>query len=311
MASTPCAACKLLRRKCTQECVFAPYFPPTNPQKFIFVHRVFGASNVTKILNDLPPDQREDTVNSLFYEAEARIRDPIYGCVGLISFLQQYLKKIQQDLVTAKEELAGYMGPDAVIPPPYLPALGNNPPPNFMMSMEGMPPGVIPQGEPLMIREPNLSQQHHQHQPQDEQLQFIASDAQRMAAMMLDRGDQQGMFNGYGIDNNGSVTATGFNQMDVNDHGASGWLSGPSLALGSFGDAFQMGQETEHGHINHDQLQTQLMLQPPLQEGQEQTEEGQFLMQPMGQENLHEEEEEEELEPPIKWRKSESKEASY
>ncbi|KAG7637196.1 LOB domain-containing protein 10 [Arabidopsis thaliana] len=311
MASTPCAACKLLRRKCTQECVFAPYFPPTNPQKFIFVHRVFGASNVTKILNDLPPDQREDTVNSLFYEAEARIRDPIYGCVGLISFLQQYLKKIQQDLLTAKEELVGYMGPDAVIPPPYLPPIGNNPPPNFMMSMEGMPPGVIPQGEPLMIREPNMSQQHHHQQPQDEQLQFIASDAQRMAAMMLERGDQQGMFNGYGIDNNGSVTATGFNQMDVNDQGAGGSLSGPSLALGSFGDAYQMGQETEHGHINHDQLQTQLMLQPPLQEGQEQTEEGQFLMQPMGQENLHDEEEEEELEAPVKWRKSENKEASF
>lgn len=310
MASTPCAACKLLRRKCTQECVFAPYFPPTHPQKFIYVHRVFGASNVTKILNDLPPLQREDAVNSLYYEAEARLRDPIYGCVGLISFLQQCLKKIQQDLVTAKEELASYMGPDAVIPLPYLPPLGNNPPPNFMMAMEGMPPGVIPQGEPLIIREPNLHQ--HQPHPQDEQLQLTAADAQRMAAMILDRGDQQGMFNGYGLDNNGSVTATGFNQMDVNDHGAAGGsLSGPSLALGSFGDGYEMGQETEH-HLNHDQLQTQLMLQPPLQEGQEQSE-GQFLMQPMGQENdLHEEEEqEEELEPPVKWRKSENKEASY
>ncbi|CAH2061342.1 unnamed protein product [Thlaspi arvense] len=309
MASTPCAACKLLRRKCTQECVFAPYFPPTQPQKFIYVHRVFGASNVTKILNDLSPINREDAVNSLYYEAEARIRDPIYGCVGLISFLQQCLKKIQQDLVTAKEELAGYIGPDAAIPQqPYLPPLGNNPPPNFMMAMEGMPHGVIPQGDPLI----NMShhQHQHQHQPQDEQLQLSAADAQRMAAMILDRGDQQGMFNGYGIDNNVSVTATGYNQMDVNDHGASGSLSGPSLALGNFGEAYQMGQETEQHHINHDQLQTQLMLQPPLQEGQEQSE-GQFLMQQMGQENLHEEEEEEELEPPVKWRKSENKEASY
>lgn len=310
MASTPCAACKLLRRKCTQECVFAPYFPPTQPQKFISVHRVFGASNVTKILNDLPPANREDAVNSLFYEAEARIRDPIYGCVGLISFLQQYLKKIQQDLVTAKEELAGYIGPEALISQPaYLPPLGNNPPPNFMMAMEGMPQGVIPQGEPLIMSQ---HQQHqHQTQQQDEQLQLMAADAQRMAAMILDRGDhQQGMFNGYGIDNNGSVTATGYNQMDVNDHAAGGSFSGPSLALGSFGDAYQMGQETEHHHINHDQLQTQLMLQPPLQEGQEQNE-GQFLMQPMGEENLNEEEEEEELEPPVKWRKSENKDASY
>ncbi|CAN6328226.1 unnamed protein product, partial [Urochloa humidicola] len=46
---SPCAACKFLRRKCQPDCVFAPYFPPDNPQKFVHVHRVFGASNVTKI----------------------------------------------------------------------------------------------------------------------------------------------------------------------------------------------------------------------------------------------------------------------
>ncbi|KHN36206.1 LOB domain-containing protein 36 [Glycine soja] len=32
-SNSPCAACKFLRRKCTQECVFAPYFPPDNPQR--------------------------------------------------------------------------------------------------------------------------------------------------------------------------------------------------------------------------------------------------------------------------------------
>ncbi|CAA0840927.1 LOB domain-containing protein 36 [Striga hermonthica] len=92
--SSPCAACKCLRRKCTQECVFAPYFPPDNPQKFANVHKVFGASNVAKILNDLTPAHREDAVNSLAYEAEYRLRDPVYGCVGLISVLQHKLKQV-------------------------------------------------------------------------------------------------------------------------------------------------------------------------------------------------------------------------
>ncbi|CAI0375457.1 unnamed protein product [Linum tenue] len=50
--SSPCAACKFLRRKCTAECVFAPYFPPDQPAKFASVHRVFGASNVAKLLNE-------------------------------------------------------------------------------------------------------------------------------------------------------------------------------------------------------------------------------------------------------------------
>ena len=49
-ASSPCAACKLLRRRCAQDCVFAPYFPADEPQKFANVHKVFGASNVSKML---------------------------------------------------------------------------------------------------------------------------------------------------------------------------------------------------------------------------------------------------------------------
>jgi hypothetical protein len=49
-ALSPCAACKLLRRRCAQDCVFAPYFPADEPQKFASVHKVFGASNVNKML---------------------------------------------------------------------------------------------------------------------------------------------------------------------------------------------------------------------------------------------------------------------
>ncbi|CAN6337586.1 unnamed protein product [Urochloa humidicola] len=105
---SPCAACKFLRRKCQPDCVFAPYFPPDNPQKFVHVHRVFGASNVTKILNELHPYQREDAVNSLAYEADMRLRDPVYGCVGVISILQHRLRQVQQELARASYELSKY-----------------------------------------------------------------------------------------------------------------------------------------------------------------------------------------------------------
>lgn len=112
MSSTnsPCAACKFLRRKCMQGCIFAPYFPPDNPAKFAQVHRVFGASNVAKLLNDLTPAQREDAVNSLAYEAEARLHDPVHGCVGYISLLQHRLLQLQRDLSAAKKELSTYIG---------------------------------------------------------------------------------------------------------------------------------------------------------------------------------------------------------
>ncbi|MBA0739937.1 hypothetical protein Gogos_013162, partial [Gossypium gossypioides] len=47
---SPCAACKILRRRCADKCVLAPYFPPTDPAKFTIAHRVFGASNIIKFL---------------------------------------------------------------------------------------------------------------------------------------------------------------------------------------------------------------------------------------------------------------------
>ncbi|XP_020587814.1 LOB domain-containing protein 6-like [Phalaenopsis equestris] len=107
-ASSPCAACKFLRRKCQPDCVFAPYFLADQPQKFISVHRVFGASNVTKLLKEIPQKDREDAVNSLAYEADMRIRDPVYGCVGVISILHHELRKLQLELSFARSELARY-----------------------------------------------------------------------------------------------------------------------------------------------------------------------------------------------------------
>ncbi|KAI4382874.1 hypothetical protein MLD38_008778 [Melastoma candidum] len=79
--ATPCASCKLLRRRCAKDCVFAPYFPPDDPHRFAIVHKVFGASNISKMLQEIPVHQRADAVSSLVYEANARVRDPVYGCV--------------------------------------------------------------------------------------------------------------------------------------------------------------------------------------------------------------------------------------
>ncbi|CAI0450446.1 unnamed protein product [Linum tenue] len=104
-ALSPCAACKLLRRRCAQDCVFAPYFPADEPHKFANVHKVFGASNVNKMLQELGEQQRSDAVSSMVYEANARIRDPVYGCVGAISSLQQQVDSLRAQLAVAQAEL--------------------------------------------------------------------------------------------------------------------------------------------------------------------------------------------------------------
>ncbi|CBI14975.3 unnamed protein product, partial [Vitis vinifera] len=86
--NSPCAACKFLRRKCMPGCIFAPYFPPEEPQKFANVHKIFGASNVTKLLNELLPHQREDAVERLQKELDAANADLIrYACNEMSSQL--------------------------------------------------------------------------------------------------------------------------------------------------------------------------------------------------------------------------------
>ncbi|KAI3462773.1 hypothetical protein Pfo_019436 [Paulownia fortunei] len=195
----PCAACKCLRRKCTQECVFAPYFPADNPQKFTNVHKVFGASNVAKLLNELSANQREDAVNSLAYEAEYRLRDPVYGCVGLVSVLQHNLRQVQHDLESAKKELATYIGPSAMLPILNHPGLmqqqqQQNFGPSVHQTMpyhsqQMMFPMGAPHGGQLMIREPQQQQQQQQQLQQPQQQQQLQEEqqhileAQQLAAM--------------------------------------------------------------------------------------------------------------------------------
>ncbi|PIA37497.1 hypothetical protein AQUCO_03000227v1 [Aquilegia coerulea] len=103
--TSPCASCKLLRRRCAKDCIFAPYFPSDDPHKFAIVHKVFGASNVSKMLQELPIHQRADAVSSLVYEANARVRDPVYGCVGAISYLQNQVSQLQMQLAVAQAEI--------------------------------------------------------------------------------------------------------------------------------------------------------------------------------------------------------------
>ncbi|GLJ51049.1 hypothetical protein SUGI_1086820 [Cryptomeria japonica] len=114
----PCAACRFLRKKCTSECVFAPYFPPEEFHKFANVHKIFGASNVTKLLNNLEPPQREAAVISLVYEAEARMRDPVYGCVGAIFVLHRQLQHLHKELAAAHSHLHHYTSAQSCISPP-------------------------------------------------------------------------------------------------------------------------------------------------------------------------------------------------
>ncbi|KAL6495416.1 hypothetical protein OROGR_029979 [Orobanche gracilis] len=115
----PCGACKFLRRKCVKGCIFAPYFDSDQgTAHFAAVHRVFGASNASKLLLRIPPNTRLDAVITLCYEALARVRDPVYGCVGHIFTLQQQVVNLQAELAYTKARISTLQQPP--FPPPHL-----------------------------------------------------------------------------------------------------------------------------------------------------------------------------------------------
>lgn len=105
--SSSCGACKFLRRKCTSECVFAPYFCYDQAAAhFAAVHKVFGASNVSKLLLHLPLQNRSDAATTISYEALARVRDPVYGCVADIFALQQQVAHLQGEIEILASQMA-------------------------------------------------------------------------------------------------------------------------------------------------------------------------------------------------------------
>ncbi|CAJ1968961.1 unnamed protein product [Sphenostylis stenocarpa] len=103
---SPCGACKFLRRKCAADCIFAPYFcSEQGAARFAAIHKVFGASNVSKLLLRIPDSDRFEAMVTIAYEAQARISDPVYGCVAHIFALQQQVASLQAQLVQMKAQL--------------------------------------------------------------------------------------------------------------------------------------------------------------------------------------------------------------
>ncbi|KAD6120085.1 hypothetical protein R6Q59_026099 [Mikania micrantha] len=105
-SGSPCGACKFLRRKCAADCIFAPYFcSEQGPARFAAIHKVFGASNVSKLLLHVPVADRCEAVVTIAYEAQARIKDPVYGCVAHIFALQQQVACLQTQLMQMKAQM--------------------------------------------------------------------------------------------------------------------------------------------------------------------------------------------------------------
>ncbi|ESW28000.1 hypothetical protein PHAVU_003G250700 [Phaseolus vulgaris] len=111
---TPCGACKYQRRRCRADCLMAPYFPAESIQRFAYIHHVFGGGNVSNILKSTKLELRKWTARALTYQAEARVRDPVHGCVGVICEQEESLRILKEKLEKAKREVAQNVGPEVM-----------------------------------------------------------------------------------------------------------------------------------------------------------------------------------------------------
>ncbi|KAI3834172.1 hypothetical protein MKW98_018222 [Papaver atlanticum] len=167
-------------------------------------HRIHLARRVNSSVVNAHKN-REDAVNSLAYEAETRLRDPVYGCVGVISTLQHRLKQVEHDLYNAKKELSTFIGPAALLPlaqhphhPHHHPLLHHAQNPNSPVGVVGgvgggaygisslglgLPTGPAQQAH-LLMREQQQQQQQH------------IIDPQQLAAVIAAR-EQQDMMRSY------------------------------------------------------------------------------------------------------------------
>ncbi|KAI4341113.1 hypothetical protein MLD38_025875 [Melastoma candidum] len=78
----PCAACKNARARCDEYCILAPYFPAEREREYLVVHRVFGTSNMTRMILRISESDRNLLVESLVREAFTRQSHPVLGMYG-------------------------------------------------------------------------------------------------------------------------------------------------------------------------------------------------------------------------------------
>ncbi|KAL6563300.1 hypothetical protein OROHE_005887 [Orobanche hederae] len=101
-----CAACKYQRRKCAADCILAPYFPHDRQPQFLNAHRLFGVSNIVKIVRHLDPPAKDHAMRTIIFQSDARAADPVGGCYRIIRDLEHQISLARAELDIVLHHLA-------------------------------------------------------------------------------------------------------------------------------------------------------------------------------------------------------------
>ncbi|KAK4365627.1 hypothetical protein RND71_013507 [Anisodus tanguticus] len=105
-AGQACAACKYQRRKCAPDCVLAPYFPHDRQRQFLNAHKLFGVSNITKIIRHLDQPLKDEAMRTIIFQSDVRANDPVGGCYRIIRDLQHHIDYCKAELDIVLHQLA-------------------------------------------------------------------------------------------------------------------------------------------------------------------------------------------------------------
>ncbi|XP_052206819.1 LOB domain-containing protein 18-like [Diospyros lotus] len=90
-------------------CIFAPYFCCEDGiARFVAICDVFIIKNVVNFLAPLPVSDQFWASNTLLFETQAQLQDPVYGCVSHILALQQQVSELQAYRAYLQDSLFAY-----------------------------------------------------------------------------------------------------------------------------------------------------------------------------------------------------------
>ncbi|KFK38737.1 hypothetical protein AALP_AA3G153800 [Arabis alpina] len=160
-----CAACKYQRRKCAPDCLLAPYFPHDRHRQFLNAHKLFGVSNITKIIKSLSPPDKDAAMHTIMFQSDARANDPVGGCYDIIRKLQLQIQYTKNELEFVLQQLAMFR--DRAHQQQQEPHIQMQEPEDissFSSSCNLNNNNTIPYNYPLNhVQEPNLQQQQQQY----------------------------------------------------------------------------------------------------------------------------------------------------
>lgn len=104
--SQACAACKYQRKKCTPDCILAPYFPHNRQRQFLNAHKLFGVANITKVIKNLQQPHKDDAMRTIIFQSDVRANDPVGGCYRIICELHRQIELNRAELEIVLHQLA-------------------------------------------------------------------------------------------------------------------------------------------------------------------------------------------------------------